>query len=330
MNPGKIRPPAARRTVVDLLERRGLRRSQTLRRIGPRGAARHIARRIEVAAARVVDEPVGEPVDLVAFRHDALGDERQLLDRNRRFGQRPLVPQRADREARLVDPRRVGDDAVEVLRVALGFDEALPAPVRTGIPVRTRDGPGIVPRRDRLGGLGRHVDGPVRVVDGLLRIAHDERGLRLLAGVVTGVGHRHGKAQAYGIDPLAGAQWIVEALPRVAAVADHVETAVPARRQVHLEGDFRSQHAADAAMFGHIRRRGHDARLNPDQVFAPEVREPGAGKARFELALRIVRQRALRAREGLRVHGPRREPDERRHPDHRHGHRHPALHTLSY
>jgi hypothetical protein len=47
-----------------------------------------------------------------------------------RLGERALIPECADRETRLIDPRRVRDDAVEVFRVALCFQQALAAAVR--------------------------------------------------------------------------------------------------------------------------------------------------------------------------------------------------------
>ena len=148
---GKERLAVADRAAVDLLDRRRLRGRETVGRIGALAAGRHVARRIEAALARIVDQAVLEAVHLVALRHHLLGDELHLRREHRRFADRLLIPHRADRESGLIDPRRVGDDAVEVVGVALRLEQALPAAVGAGVPVRERDRLGVVVLGDLLG-----------------------------------------------------------------------------------------------------------------------------------------------------------------------------------
>ena len=108
-------------------------------------------------------------------------------------------------------------------------------------------------------------------------------------------------------------QRFVESVACEAAVADHVEAAVPPIRQVDLEGDLRGDHAAHAAVLGHVRRRGHHAGLNLRPGLFPGTREAGAGEPRFELAPGVVRQRLAGIRQRLAASRGGREKHRRRH-----------------
>ena len=215
-------------------------------------AGRHVTRRVEAARARVVDETVLETVNGVALVHDFLCNQRQHRGRDRRLGQRLLVPHRADGEAGLIDPRRVGDDAVEVVGITLRLEQALTAAVRTGVPVGEADRLRVVLGRDLLRGLGSDMHRAIRVVDRLLLVAQDERAARLVARVVAGVRPCHHKAvgQRRRSDRDCSAHRGIAGEP---AVAGHVEAAIPAVGQTDLERDFRRDDARDPAMLWSVR-----------------------------------------------------------------------------
>ena len=79
----------------------------------------------------------------------------------------------------------------------------------------------------------------IRVVDRLLRIAHHKRCTGFLACIVPRVRLSEGEAKLQCGVALCGTAGVVQRLTRVAAVSNHVEAAVPLRRQAHLEGNFR-------------------------------------------------------------------------------------------
>ena len=68
----------AARAAIDLVDRRRLRRREAVRRIGAGAACRHVARRVEAARARVVNQSILETVDGVALVHHLLRDQEQL------------------------------------------------------------------------------------------------------------------------------------------------------------------------------------------------------------------------------------------------------------
>jgi hypothetical protein len=103
----------------------------------PAPANRDIALRVDVAFARIVDQTVDEAVDRVTFCHDLVGHKGQLCRRDRRYTERFLIPHRADREASLIQPRRVGNNAVEVFGKTLRRNFRL-ASVRTQVMLRAR------------------------------------------------------------------------------------------------------------------------------------------------------------------------------------------------
>ncbi len=151
--------------------------------------------RVELTLARIVDEAVLQSVDGVALGHHLFRQHRQLRRRQLGGTHRLLVPQGADREARLAHPRCVGDDAVEILRETLRLDQPLSPTVGAGVPVGLGDRLRVVARGDALGGSCRKVNRTVCVVDRLLWVAHHEGRARLLLRVVTGVCLRERKAR---------------------------------------------------------------------------------------------------------------------------------------
>ena len=124
----------------------------------------------------------------------------------------------------------------------------------------------VVAARDLLGRDGRQVHGAMRVVDGLARIRQHERRRRLLARVVAGVGLRHREAVLERLAALRDTARIVERLARVTAVADHVQPAVPRRRQIHLERDLGRQHPGHAAVLRSVAVRRDRRRRDLDDV----------------------------------------------------------------
>jgi hypothetical protein len=92
------------------------------------------------------------------------------------------------------------------------------------------------------------MDGSIRVVDCLLRIAHHERRLWFLASVVARVGGCEDEAVLERTGALSRPVRIVGLLSRVTAVPDHVKATIPLRGQIHLEADLGRQYPAHAAV----------------------------------------------------------------------------------
>src|SRR5207247_1226514 len=103
--------------------------------------------------------------------------------------------------------------------------------VRTGIPVGARDGLAVIILCDVLGGHGGEVHRAVGIVDGLLRIAHDEGRSWLLSHVVSCVRLREGEPELQSSIALRDTAGIIHCLARMSTIADHVETSVPLRGQ---------------------------------------------------------------------------------------------------
>src|SRR6185436_4037505 len=112
-----------------------LRRREAAPVIAAGSARSHVLFRIEAALARIVDETVLHAVDGIALLHHLAGDESELLRGECCAGNGFLIPQRADRESRLAHPRRVDDQPVEIVRIALRLDQSLPSTVGAGVPV---------------------------------------------------------------------------------------------------------------------------------------------------------------------------------------------------
>src|SRR5687767_6649797 len=100
----------------------------------------------------------------------------------------------------------------------------------------------------------------MRVVDGFLRVRQHERRRGLLATVMTRVRLRHHEALLERLAPLRCAARVLETLAGMAAVADHVQPAVPRRRQIDLERDLGCEYSADAAMLRRVALRGYRLR----------------------------------------------------------------------
>jgi len=132
---GKERPPVTHRPAVDLGNCRRLGRSQAVRAVRARTAAGTSLAGVNSHLRGSSIKPVLEPVDRIAFRHHLPGDQRHFSRRHRSLAERFLIPHRADRETRLIQPGCVGHDAVEVIREALGSIKPLASAVGAGVPV---------------------------------------------------------------------------------------------------------------------------------------------------------------------------------------------------
>ena len=64
--------------LLNLVDRRRLCRREAVLRIGTGAACRHVARRVEAARTRVVNQSILETVDGVARVHHLLRDQEQL------------------------------------------------------------------------------------------------------------------------------------------------------------------------------------------------------------------------------------------------------------
>ena len=164
-----------------------------------------------------------------------------------------------------------------------------------------RDGLRVVAVRDLFRGDGREVHGAISVVDGLLRVRQHERRGRLLARVVPGIRLRHHEAVLERLTPLRDAAGVLELLACVPAVADHVQAAVPRRRQVHLERDLGREHAADAAVLRSVAFGGDGARRDLYDVGNAARVELLALTRGTQIAAQVLRLRASRVRERLRL-----------------------------
>ena len=225
--------------AIDLRDRCCLRAREAVRAIGACAADGNVTSRIEVALPWIIDQTVFQAIDRIALRHYFVGDQCQLGRRDRRFAERLLIPHRANREARLIDPRRVGHNAIEILGETLRLNQALASAIGAGIPIGVRDGFTVVVLRDLLRSRGRQVHRAVGVVDRLLRIAQHKRCARLRPRVVARVRLREPETELQGGVALRRAAGIIQRFARVPAVTDHVETAIPLRGQAHLERDLR-------------------------------------------------------------------------------------------
>ncbi len=223
-----------------------------------------------------------------------------------------MIPHGADREACLVQPRRVRHNAIEVFGEALSFDQSLSSAVGARIPVSVGDGLPVVVLGNVPGSCGREVYGTIGIVGRLLRIAQDEGSAGLFAGIVSCVGLREGESQPQSAIALRNAARVVQSLARMAAVADHVEASIPFCRQAHLEGDLRRKHSGDTAV-GRRRLIGSDHR-RVDLCNVPRLESAHglAGLARFCLGSRIVHKSGFQFGESLSLRGKSRSGNQDR------------------
>ena len=159
-------------------------------------------RRIERAAARVVDDAVLQPVEAVARLDRRLREQRQLGGGMIGLPSAPCVAihecRNAERLADAVVRRIAGDDAVVVVRVALRLGHRLVAAGRAADEVRRVGEPALRVADDQLRRVGHHVDRAVGPVDHFLRMALPE--LHVVAGVA-GVGARRRRSRGAGRRP---------------------------------------------------------------------------------------------------------------------------------
>ena len=90
--------------------------------------------------------------------------------------------------------RRAGDDAVEVVREALGFHQRLAPAVRASEEVRTRFGRAVMAAEDRLGDFGGAMDREVAEVQLPLQVVERPGRVGDAAALVTGIGADGGVA----------------------------------------------------------------------------------------------------------------------------------------
>src|SRR5262249_19230425 len=120
-----------------------------------------------------------------------------------------LIPHGANRESRLIHPRRVRYDAIEVFGKTLRLNQTLPSSIRTGVPIGMCDWLTVVVLRDVLRRGGREMHRAVGVVDRFLWIAQYERRARFLPCVVARVRLRECKAELQGCIALRDAAGVI-------------------------------------------------------------------------------------------------------------------------
>ena len=189
-----------------------------------------------MAPARIVDEPVLQPVDCVARVDGCFRDERQLRGRNdwravfvvRRDPRR----EESERLPNAVVRRIAGDDPVVVFGKALRFGQRFVPAARAAVEVRVLGKSTGMIADDQSGGFSRHMQRAPRPVDQLFRMTLRE--LHVVARVA-GVGARRRIAATQS-----GGHGGVGNRPGIAAVADPFELAVPrvGRRNPHFEFDL--------------------------------------------------------------------------------------------
>ncbi len=210
---------------------------------------------------------------------------------------RLLVLHEAGRDAGPVVGRGGGDDAVEVLRVALRRHHRLPAAARAADEVRVVRPLVVVAPDDRLGGLRRQVDRPVPEVLLPLRVVERPARVDAAAGVPCVGPHRR-------VAPLQGAAPVCEQVARLvldaadeAAAAAHQEPAVPVAGlgQQQLEVDLRLDDAGHPAVGRNAVGRGH--RLGPADPDVHQLEARKIGARRGTRGRRLGRRPARRRRE---------------------------------
>jgi hypothetical protein len=266
---------------VDGLERGDLRRGEAAV-VRFAAAPRQVGRGIEPARARIIDDAVLDAVGRVALRVHRIGEQAKLGGRDRRGGERALDGAVADHRSRKVEHRRAGDDAVEVVREALRLDQALPAAGRAAVEIRSPRGAAVVRLHQLLRREDRYVNGAKRVVGEFLR-RRRKASERLARGVVAGVGLHRRETPRQGAARGAHATLRVERLTGVAAVAEHIESAVPDRRQADFESHLGLDEPGDAAILGRVGRCRHDCGGGHRELVTGRADQRRAGHGRLLL-----------------------------------------------
>ena len=279
------------RAGIDLLDGRGLRRRQAGLAVLPGRALRHVARRIEIAAPRIVDQAVLQPVLGVAAGIDGVRHQLHLGDRHGGFDQRQAVQQALRHGVDEVQHRRAGDDAVEIVRKALGADQPLAAAGRAAVPVGIGGGAAVIGGGDALGLDGRQVHGAEGVIDSLL-VADGKAGERLGRRVVTGVGLGDGEAllQRVGADQAAASRTRAPR-PRSRHCRACRSGGSSLIGRFELEADLRLDQAAHAAMLGHAVGFRHDAHRDDRGLGRREVGDGDAAHRRLGRRHAVVHRR---------------------------------------
>ncbi len=155
---------------------------------------------IEVAGEGIPDDAILDAVGCVAGIECGLMEDGELLVRQIAGGREVgglFNPDGAGEEMLKVIGGGSGDDAVEVVRVALSFHEALPASGGAAIPVGALLRFAIEGGDDCFGFYGRLVLGAITVVDDLFRMAEGEASVGVVT-MVTGIGGGGGVSVADG------------------------------------------------------------------------------------------------------------------------------------
>ena len=181
---------------------------------------------------------------MIAGGVDRLSHARDLLQADGVLPQRLRGPDPADLRVREVEHRRPGDDAVEVLREALGRHQSLTPAGRAAEPVVVLRRPAVMLGDELLDRDRGQVHGAVGVVDLPVAVVVGEARQRIAGRVVAGIRRRGDVAL---IAQRVGAP-LDRLLAGVASAAAHDEPSVPVRGQAGAEADVGSDHGVDPAV----------------------------------------------------------------------------------
>ena len=241
------------RLGVDRLERGPLRLGEARQRSD-----------VHLAPARIVDQPVLHAVERVALRDDLRFHRLECVHRKQPRAKVPRIRKhrlhvldelRADR--REVVRGRAGDDAVEIVRIALRFHHRLPSAVRAAGEVRLCFVRAVVAADDRLGDFRRAMHCEVAEIHLALEIVQRPRRVGDPA-LMAGIGADRRVAGVYRPAGL-----ILDLTDEPAAAAHH-ELPVPFVGQEEREMDLAADDAVHAAVCDANAAgggRGHGGRL---------------------------------------------------------------------
>jgi len=131
-------------------------------------AARHVAFRAEVAAARIADDTVDVPIECVAFRYVGGADGREFACGEVEGEEMLQHPQAVDVRVDTGGEHRSSDDAVEVIREFLRFLVRLTSAVRAAVEIRMEGA------ASRIKDLDEFLRFDVRFVNGFVCVVDDE------------------------------------------------------------------------------------------------------------------------------------------------------------
>jgi hypothetical protein len=185
--------------------------------------------RIELAALRLLDHAVLQSDRRGAGLQHCLVNHRVLRLRNEAavvLTDEPVWPNLQGVEARQRIGRRTGDDAVVILRIALGLDQTFEASQRTADPIRVRRPLAKERFHNGFRSLRHEVIGAIRIINQFLGMTESEFtvGFFGLRAVVTGIGARRGVSR---FESCQHAGRHERAAP--AEISDRQELAIPPR-----------------------------------------------------------------------------------------------------